>query len=237
MRGALAAGSSEHGATRAVLALAGSSRTVAVAPAAEPIGRARSLEDGPSRGARIAWRYGAGVPLERLGDEYADAVLAFEVENRSYFARTISDRGDEYFSEYPERHRALMVEQAAGVGAYHVLVDEHGSVVGRFNLYELHDGSAVVGYRVAERVAGRGVATAGVRELCDLAAELFGLRSLVADVSDANGASRRVLEKVGFTPAGPTDVGGRPGTSFRLVLGDGPAAREPRGTEASSRRT
>lgn len=168
--------------------------------------------------------------LERLGDEHAAAVLAFEVENRSYFSRTINDRGDEYFSEYPERHRALMDDQAAGVGAYHVLVDDAGSVIGRFNLYELHDGSAVVGYRVAEQAAGRGLATAGLRELCDLAAERYGLNSLVADVSDANGTSRRVLKKLGFAPVGQTEVAGRPGTSFRLELGGRSAPSAPRDT-------
>jgi len=38
--------------------------------------------------------------------------------------------------------------------------------VGRFNPYDLKDGTAEVGYRVAEQVAGCGVATSTLRELC-----------------------------------------------------------------------
>ena len=37
---------------------------------------------------------------------------------------------------------------------FHVLVDQDGAVSGRFNLYDVVDGSAKVGYRVAQRVAG-----------------------------------------------------------------------------------
>jgi ribosomal-protein-alanine N-acetyltransferase len=35
-----------------------------------------------------------------------------------------------------------------------VLVDEDGSVLGRFNLYGPQDGTAEVGYRVAQRAGG-----------------------------------------------------------------------------------
>ena len=98
--------------------------------------------------------------LRPLGPEHEQAVLAFEVENRDYFRGFVADRGDDYFVHYSQRHRALLIEQAAGVCAFHVLVDEAGSVVGRFNLYDLADGSAEVGYRVA----GSGVATSAVLE-------------------------------------------------------------------------
>jgi len=107
--------------------------------------------------------------LQRLRAGHAPAVLAFELANRAYFAASISDRGDEFYDQFTERHNALLAEQEAGTGAFYVLVAEDGSVLGRFNLYRLQDGTAELGYRVAERVAGRGVATAAVRELCRLA--------------------------------------------------------------------
>jgi ribosomal-protein-alanine N-acetyltransferase len=97
--------------------------------------------------------------LQRLRPDHEPAVLAFERANRAYFAESISDRGDEFFEQFAERHRALLADQHADVCAYYVLVAEDGKVVGRFNLYDLVDGTAEVGYRVAERVAGRGVAT------------------------------------------------------------------------------
>ncbi len=108
--------------------------------------------------------------LQRLHPGHAPAVLAFELANRSYFAASISDRGDEYFDQFAEQHSALLAEQEAGAGAYYVVVAEDGSVLGRFNLYRFSGGTAELGYRVAQHAAGRGLATATVRELCRLAA-------------------------------------------------------------------
>lgn len=159
--------------------------------------------------------------LQRLRADHAPAVLAFELANRAYFAALVSDRGDEFFGEFAERHSALLAEQEAGIGAFYVLVAEDGSVLGRFNLYRFHDGTADLGYRVAQHVAGRGVATATVRELCQLAAARHGLRTLRAATSRENAASRKVLAKAGFIPAGPADpadLGGKPGTWYQRDL-------------------
>ncbi|MGW1199157.1 GNAT family N-acetyltransferase [Streptomyces sp. NPDC002536] len=155
--------------------------------------------------------------LEQLHTGHAPAVLAFELANRAYFAASISDRGDEFFDRFAERHSALLADQEAGIGAFYVLVAKDGSVLGRFNLYGCEDGTAELGYRVAQHVAGRGVATASVRELCRLAAARHGLRTLRAATSHDNAASRRVLTKAGFVPIGPAapaDLGGRSGTWY-----------------------
>ena len=161
--------------------------------------------------------------LQRLRAGHAQAVLAFELANRAYFAMFISDRGDEFFDQFTEWHIALLVEQEAGLCACYVLVGDDGSVLGRFNLYDIRDGTAVLGYRVAERVAGLGVATAAVRELCRLAAQ-HGLRTLKAATSHDNVASQRVLAKAGFRPAGPADpadIGGKQGTWYQRELAAG----------------
>jgi [ribosomal protein S5]-alanine N-acetyltransferase len=159
--------------------------------------------------------------LQRLRADHAAAVLAFELANRAYFAASISDRGDEFFDHFAERHAALLAEQAAGIGAFYVLVAEDGSVLGRFNLVFTADGTAELGYRVAQHIAGRGVATATVRELCQLAPGRYGLRTLRAAASRENAASQKVLAKAGFVPAGPAapaDLGGKQGTWYQLRL-------------------
>ncbi|WP_405822364.1 GNAT family N-acetyltransferase [Streptomyces sp. NBC_01390] len=159
--------------------------------------------------------------LKRLDAGHAPAVLAFELANRAYFAAAVSDRGDEYFDRFADSYDALLAEQDDGVCAFYLLVAEDGSVHGRFNLYDLEDGTARLGYRVAERVAGRGVATATVRELCRLAASRHGLRTLTAAAARENAASRKVLTNAGFVPVGPADpadVGGRPGIWYRRDL-------------------
>ncbi len=111
-----------------------------------------------------------------------------------------------------------MAEQEDGAGAFYVLVDENGAVVGRFNLYDLGDGTARVGYRVAEGVSGRGVATSGLQALCRVAREDIGLRTLTAAANDDNVASQRVLLKAGFAYVAPTEVAGRQGSLFDIDL-------------------
>ena len=159
--------------------------------------------------------------LKRLHAGHAPAVLAFELANRTYFAASISDRGDEFYDQFADRHSTMLAEQEAGTCAFYVLVAEDGSVLGRFNLYDLRDGTANLGYRVAQHVAGHGVATTTVRELCRLAAARHGLRTLRAATSHANAASQKVLTKAGFTPVGPADpadLGGKPGTWYQRDL-------------------
>jgi RimJ/RimL family protein N-acetyltransferase len=160
--------------------------------------------------------------LQRLQAGHAPAVLAFERANRSYFASFISDRGDEFFDHFTDRFGALLAEQETGICAFYVLVAEDGSVLGRFNLFDIGDGTANLGYRVAQHVAGQGVATVTVRELCRLAAERHGLRTLRAATSHENAASQKVLAKAGFAPtgpAGPADLGGKSGTWYQRDLG------------------
>jgi ribosomal-protein-alanine N-acetyltransferase len=159
--------------------------------------------------------------LQRLHAGHAPAVLAFELANRAYFAAFVSDRGDEFYDQFTDRHSALLAEQEAGICAFYVLVAEDGSVLGRFNLYDFEDGTAELGYRVAQHVAGRGVATATVRELCRLAAARHGLRTLKAATARENAASQKVLTKAGFVPVGPADpahLGGKPGTRYQRDL-------------------
>jgi ribosomal-protein-alanine N-acetyltransferase len=156
--------------------------------------------------------------------DHGAAVLAFELANRAYFAAFINDRGDDFYDQFTARHNAMLAEQDAGVAAYYLLATEDGSVLGRFNLYEIQDGTAVVGYRVAQHVAGRGVATATVRELCELAVARHGLHTLRAATSLDNAASQKVLTNAGFVPAGqadPAHIGGKPGTWYQRNLAAG----------------
>lgn len=158
--------------------------------------------------------------LQRLSADHQAAVIEFEVANRSYFAAFISDRGDEYFDHVAEREAELLAEQETGECAYHLLVDDDGTVLGRFNLRDIDDGSAVLGYRVARHVAGRGVATAAVEQLCRQAAAA-GLHTIRAATSDANVASQRVLVKAGFVLVGPADpaaLGGKSGSWYERRL-------------------
>jgi len=162
--------------------------------------------------------------LQRLRADHASAVLAFELENRAYFAASISDRGDAFFERFDDEHTALLAEQEAGAAAFHVLVTDDGRVIGRFNLRFAGPDAAELGYRVAEDAAGRGVASAAVQELCRRAATSYGLRTLTAATSADNVASQRVLAKAGFVPVGPADpahIGGKTGMWYERDLAPG----------------
>ncbi len=103
--------------------------------------------------------------LQLLRLDHAPALLAFERANRAYFAASVPDRGDEFFAEFDTRHAQLLAWQAAGTGYLHVLVTERGEVVGRVNLTDVADGAAELGYRIAQKAAGQGLAAAAVRQV------------------------------------------------------------------------
>ncbi|GAA2840645.1 GNAT family N-acetyltransferase [Kitasatospora aburaviensis] len=150
--------------------------------------------------------------------DHADALLEFERANREYFARSVPDRGDGYFAYFADRHRALLAEQDAGTCHFHLVLDEAGSLLGRVNLVDVEDGSAELGYRIGERAAGRGVATAGVLEVCRLAAAEYGLSALTAVTTLDNPASMAVLRRTGFTAVGEVTIDDRPGVGYRRGL-------------------
>ncbi|MBQ1076092.1 GNAT family N-acetyltransferase [Micromonospora sp. C31] len=153
--------------------------------------------------------------LQRLAAHHAAALLRFERENREWFARSVPDRGDAYFAA---RHAGLLAEQEAGRCHFHVLVAPDGAVLGRFNLVDVADGEAELGCRVAERAAGRGVATDGVRRVAALARRAYGLRRLTAGTTLDNAGSLAVLRRTGFTQVGEVSLDGRPGLRFARGL-------------------
>ncbi|MFJ8977200.1 GNAT family N-acetyltransferase [Streptomyces sp. NPDC102282] len=158
--------------------------------------------------------------LERLRPDHAPALLAFERQNRGYFAASIPDRGDDFFTGFDARHAELLAEQAAGLLHFHVLVDGDGAVLGRVNLVDVAGGSAELGYRIAEHAAGRGLATSGVGEVCALALEQYGLTVLQAETTVDNAGSRAVLARTGFVETGAITLVGKPGLRFSRDLVD-----------------
>jgi ribosomal-protein-alanine N-acetyltransferase len=156
--------------------------------------------------------------LQVLRLEHASALLAFERENRAYFAASIPDRGDAFFAEFDARLAQLLAWQAAGTEYPHVLVTERGEVVGRVNLTDVAQGSAELGYRIAQKAAGQGLATAAVHQVRARAATVYGLTRLRARVTLDNPASRKVLEHNGFVAQGPLTLNGKPALSYICEL-------------------
>lgn len=144
----------------------------------------------------------------RLAD--APALLEFELANRDWFESNVDARAPDFYNlagvtahieDYLARH---------ATGSMHpcVLVDEEGAIVGRCNLKDIDHAAlrAEVGYRIASYACGRGLAGAALAHLMGLAYGQWQLTGLDAHVTVANAASARVLERAGFTLAGPSEI-------------------------------
>jgi ribosomal-protein-alanine N-acetyltransferase len=131
-------------------------------------------------------------------------MLAFERANRQFFARTIGDRGDAFFAEFPARHARLVAENEAGTSMLFAVRDRDGRVVGRVNIGLAEEGSGDIGNRVAEEVCGRGVSTRAEDLALTTAAE-GGVAQVDAMTTEDNVASRRVLARNGFVQVPGTE--------------------------------
>lgn len=96
-----------------------------------------------------------------------------------------------------------------------MLVGDGGEILGRVNLVDVLVGSAELGYRIAQRAAGQGLASRAVREVCDLAVTAYGLTTLRAETTVDNLASRNVLARSGFVATGEKLFEDRPGITYR----------------------
>ena len=93
--------------------------------------------------------------LEPLAAHHAKALLAFERENRAWFARAVPDRGDDYFTGFAARHAALLAEQVRRGGALPHAVDDDGTIMVVLN-WRSAERRSRAGRPGAERAAGSG---------------------------------------------------------------------------------
>ena len=154
--------------------------------------------------------------LELLTAEHARPLERFERANRAFFAARVGDRGDDYFEHFDDRLAALVREVEEGRSLLFVIVSEDGEILGRVNLADVDRPEVTeLGFRVAERAQGRGVATQGVLAALDAAAR-NRVESVKARAAVDNVPSRRVLERCGFEPTGPAEA---PAGSTETFLG------------------
>ncbi|WP_322618303.1 GNAT family N-acetyltransferase [Pseudomonas sp. BIC9C] len=132
----------------------------------------------------------------------ADALLAFETHNREWFESHIDARDPAFYSLQGVAEHIESYLSDFAIGAWHpfVIVDSSQTIVGRANLksIDLATGSAEVGYRIAQRACGQGLATLALRHLIQEAQMRWGLTQLVAFAYKENVGSRTVLDRCGF---------------------------------------
>ncbi|MBL9020090.1 MAG: GNAT family N-acetyltransferase [Myxococcales bacterium] len=83
---------------------------------------------------------------------------------------------------------------------------ETGALIGHVGLSKAR-GSVEIGYAIAERLHGRGLATEAVTAMTDWALRELGLPEVLGIVATANVSSCRVLEKAGYVYTGDKPAG------------------------------
>ncbi|WP_069742713.1 GNAT family N-acetyltransferase [Streptomyces sp. EN23] len=141
--------------------------------------------------------------------ELADApsFAATLSRNRAYMRRWEPVRPDTFYTVEGQAARltALLADRDAGRAMPWVLADPDDQVIGAFTLSAIERGpfrNGRLGYWVAEGHAGRGLATAAVRAVCEAARDRLGLHRVEAATVTDNAPSQRVLAKAGFERTG-----------------------------------
>ena len=112
---------------------------------------------------------------------------------------------DEVFEtvEDAEETVAFLIKQYGGTDGplvYPVLLKDGGRNIGYVQLVPLGGGSWEIGYHIAKAHTGRGYATEAVRAFLPVIARAVGISEVQGVCLSGNIASRRVLEKCGFSP-------------------------------------
>jgi ribosomal-protein-alanine N-acetyltransferase len=136
----------------------------------------------------------------------AEALLEFELENRSYFEGWINAREHDYYSLGSVQHAIEMAQSDASAdNAYQFLAKCNGVIVGRVNLASVtrpYYNKASLGYRIGERFGGNGYATRAVELILEKARTGLDLWRIEATVRPDNHGSARVLLHNGFVAYG-----------------------------------
>lgn len=150
------------------------------------------------------------MQIRTLSTADAPALLEFELANRDWFESQVDARAPDFYklAGVAAHIEEYLTGHAAGTMHPCVVVDDEGAIIGRCNLKDINHSTlrAEVGYRIASYACGRGLAGAALAHLMELAYGQWQLSGLDAHVTIANAASARVLQRAGFTFAGPSPL-------------------------------
>ncbi|TQR21702.1 GNAT family N-acetyltransferase [Psychrobacillus vulpis] len=142
------------------------------------------------------------IIIERLQEKDAAELFKFESENRSYFEKSVPNRGDEYYNieNFKIKHKELLEEQEKQESYFYLIKDQSSSIIGRINVVDIDRTKNIghVGYRVGEIHTGKGIANKALKLLLtNISSE--NINKLHAKTTSINIASQKVLERNGFT--------------------------------------
>jgi [ribosomal protein S5]-alanine N-acetyltransferase len=127
--------------------------------------------------------------------------------NRAFLAPWDPVRSQDYYTESGQRADIAfgLSQYREGLKLPHVVLNESGAVAGRITLSSIVRGpfqSCSLGYWVGAADNGRGLASAAVRDIIQVAFGDLGLHRIEAGTLLHNVRSQRVLERNGFVRFG-----------------------------------
>ncbi|WP_243522266.1 GNAT family N-acetyltransferase [Bacillus pseudomycoides] len=142
------------------------------------------------------------IYIEKLKEQDAEELFAFECYNRAFFEKMVPSRGEDYY-EYETfqcKHDELLKEQKEGISSFYLIRNMEKTIVGRINLVDIEkDGQlGYLGYRVGKDFVGKGIASKAVQLLLNQAVN-EQITEIHAKTTNTNIASQIVLEKSGFS--------------------------------------
>lgn len=137
--------------------------------------------------------------LRRL--EFGDAAFLVELLNEPSFLENIGDRGvrDEQDAHRYLRDGPMAMYEKYGFGLWHASLRAGGTAIGMCGLLKRDSlPDADIGYAYLPAHWGKGYALEAADATLRHGAEKYGLRRVIAVVSQGNAGSIRVLEKIGM---------------------------------------
>ncbi|MFJ8526534.1 GNAT family N-acetyltransferase [Bacillus sp. NPDC094106] len=142
------------------------------------------------------------VYIEKLQQQDAEELFAFECYNREFFEKMVPSRGTDYYiyEVFKQQLDELLKEQEEGNSYFYLVRNMENRIVGRINLVDIEKEKQLgyLGYRVGEKFLRRGIAATAVKLLLDQAAS-YQVTEIHAKTTNNNIASQKVLEKNGFS--------------------------------------
>lgn len=130
------------------------------------------------------------------------AVLVKQFAEREARENILSFQADEAYNRN-EFEKAMAWARQSHRPYYKLAVElkSDGTLIGNCNLSDAvrEASEANIGWHYGHRFRGNGYATEAARALLDFGFEFVGVNEIYADCFSGNGASRRILEKIGMS--------------------------------------
>lgn len=159
--------------------------------------------DGGDTRRRVPYRAAVTVTIRPLRAADAAALAALYQDNRAYLAPFEPVRPDRFYT--PVGQAEQIDASGSRDNELRYLVATDGQLAGRINVTNIARGpflSGNLGYWIARRFTGHGIATEAVRLVLDICFGGEGLHRLEAATLVDNLASQVVLQRNGFTEIG-----------------------------------